>query len=149
MGLKRQADDPAHDLVPVKRPRCDHDGQTSGPQKTTSHPVLSQYYPTVLALREYVLSRLPCTSRIRRKKIRRIGRGPGPLSEAEARVSHLLDTTFIGAPEVSKEQLDEKGKAAATYSQTNEESNVTLSDVFGKSTFSQTEVCHLVAGGGT
>ena len=138
MGPKRQAHGRTDDLASVKRPRHEHNERT--PQKAIGHPILTQYYPTVLTLREYVLSRLPSTSRIRRKKIFRIGRGPSPLSETETRVSHLLDTTLVGAPEISKEQLDERWKERVTYSQMNEESEVTLSDVFGKATFSQAEV---------
>lgn len=138
MGPKRQADGRADDLASVKRPRHEHNERT--PQKAISHPIFTQYYPTVLTLREYVLSRLPSTSRIRRKKISRIGSGPSPLSETETRVSYLLDTTLVGAPEISKEQLDEKWKERVTFSQMTEESEVTLSDVFGKATFSQAEV---------
>lgn len=143
MAPKRQADD--DNMVSAKRPRHEHNERTNRPGKAISHPILAQYYPVVLTLREYVLSRLPSTSRLRRKKISRIGRGPGPLSETEARVSHLLDTTLVGAPEISKDQLDERWKQRVTYSQTNEDSTVTLSDVFGNASFSQAEVRHLSA----
>ena len=139
MALKRQTDDRTNDLVPAKRRRYAN-GDTNRPGKEIGHPVLARYYATVLTLREYVLSRLPSTSRIRRRKIRRIGRGPLPLSETEGRVSHLLDTTLVGAPEIVKEELDERWKERASSSQENEESNVTLSDVLGNSTFSQAEV---------
>ena len=140
MGTKREARGRINDLAPVKRPKRDHGGLVNRANEAVTHPVLSQYYASVSTLREYVLSRLPSTSRIRRNKVRRVGRGPGPLTERETRLSHLLDTTWVGAPEISREQLDDRWNGRVPYSQTNEESNVTLSDVLGNSTFSQAEV---------
>lgn len=140
MVRKRLAHGHTADLVPTKRPRREHTRTTDGVGKTITHPILTHYYPCVLTLREYVLSRLPSTSRLRRKKIRGIGRGPGPLSEKETQVSHLLDTTFIGSPAIVKGQPDDLKKEWVAYSQQNDESNVTLSDALGNPVFSQTEV---------
>ena len=78
------------------------------------HPLLSAYYPTVLTLRAYILSRLPATSKTRRRKILGLGEHsrvvPLPLessatpAKAEKEVEHgledllanLLDTTLVG-----------------------------------------------------
>lgn len=141
-ALKRQAVGTINPAAPVKRPRCGPNEHASRHWGTVSHSLLVQYFPFVLTLREYALSRLPSTSRIRRKKISRVGRGQGPLSETETRLSHLLDTTLVGAPEIVKDQSDEKWKELVT-SQTGDDSNVTLADVFGNSTYSQVEVRRL------
>lgn len=138
-ALKRQADSTIKCTAPVKVPRCEPKEHASRRREPVSHYLIAQYFPVVITLREYALSRLPSTSRIRRKKISRVGRGQGPLSETETRLSHLLDTTLVGAPETTRDQSDETWKELVT-SQTGEESNVTLADVFGNSTYSQVEV---------
>ena len=141
-ALKRQAGGTIKDAAPAKRPRCEPNTNASRRRGTVSHSLLAQYFPVVLTLREYALSRLPSTSRIRRKKISRVGRGQGPLSETETRLSHLLDTTLVGAPEKVNDQSDEEWKELVT-SQTGDDSNVTLADVFGNATYSQAEVRRL------
>lgn len=138
-ALKRQAESNINSAAPAKRPRCGPNEHVNRHRGTISHSLLDQYFADVLTLREYALSRLPSTSRIRRKKISRVGRGQGPLSETETRLSHLLDTTLVGAQERANDQSDEKWKELVT-SQTGDDSNVTLADVFGNSTYSQGEV---------
>ena len=46
----------------------------------TSHPTLSLYYPQILTLRDYLLSKLPPSSKSRRRKIANIKKGAGPRS---------------------------------------------------------------------
>ncbi|SPO00927.1 related to telomerase reverse transcriptase [Cephalotrichum gorgonifer] len=137
---KRDANWTAKGQAPSKRQRCEANKHNNQARSSVTHSLLAQYYPSVLTLRSYVLSKLPSTSRIRRKKIARIGKDPGPLSEAETQVSHLLDTTLVGVPEKSKDQSGERWKKFESFSQRNDESSVTLSDVFGKATFSQAEI---------
>ncbi|KAF5516403.1 Telomerase reverse transcriptase [Colletotrichum siamense] len=68
-------------------------------QNAVRQSVLLQYYDNVQNLREYLLSRLPSSSRLRRKKIASIGLSRTSLAKealpAEADLSKLLDSTLI------------------------------------------------------
>ena len=69
------------------------------------HPVLSLYYRNVLTLRDYLLSNLPGTSKVRRRKIASIlpdtssphhgDQGTNPLSQNDHRLSKLLHNTLV------------------------------------------------------
>ena len=91
------------------------------PQVSTTHPTLSLYYPQVLTLRDFLISKLPKAARARRRKIAYLGRlspapsatGDGPLAPdrsfnigslagdgshvADACLSHLLDSVLVCA----------------------------------------------------
>ncbi|KAH9243487.1 hypothetical protein K456DRAFT_1779401, partial [Colletotrichum gloeosporioides 23] len=68
-------------------------------QNAVRQSVLLQYYDNAQNLREYLLSRLPSSSRLRRKKIASIGLSRTSLAKealpAEADLSKLLDSTLI------------------------------------------------------
>ncbi|KAI1813578.1 hypothetical protein GGS20DRAFT_470747 [Poronia punctata] len=95
------------------------------------HPILSQYYPQVQTLREYVIAKLPATSRIRRRKVTAVGivsKSPDKApSEVERSLGALLDTTFVGIPSSA---TDEEGRLEEWrhFSQRGDESYVTLSN---------------------
>ncbi len=63
------------------------------------HALLVQYYPSIKTLREYALSKLPESSRLRRKKVAAVGLAVGPpgkvLTDRERAMGHLLDTTLV------------------------------------------------------
>ncbi|KAI4267754.1 MAG: hypothetical protein LQ337_008202 [Flavoplaca oasis] len=61
------------------RKRVCRDANNSTPI-ATSHPTLSLYYPQILTLRDYLLSKLPPSSKSRRRKIANIKKGFGPRS---------------------------------------------------------------------
>jgi hypothetical protein len=62
------------------------------------HPVLRCLYPEVLSLRHYVLSRLPGTSKNRRRKISQLGQSEGPrLDGLDSELARLLDSALVGA----------------------------------------------------
>ncbi|KAB8336764.1 hypothetical protein FH972_021073 [Carpinus fangiana] len=79
-------------------------------QKLTSHthvthPVLDRYYPTLLNLRQHLLSKLPSSSQKRRQRLLKLGKrlslpsGTGDNNleaKQEAALCRLLDTTIIG-----------------------------------------------------
>ncbi|KAJ0289364.1 hypothetical protein COL940_001561 [Colletotrichum noveboracense] len=69
-------------------------------QNAVRQSVLLQYYDNAQNLREYLLSRLPSSSRLRRKKIASIGLSHTSLAKealpAEADLSKLLDSTLSG-----------------------------------------------------
>lgn len=110
------------------------------------HAILTQYFREVLTLRNYVLSKLPDSSRIRRRKIAAIGIASSPqdeVSEVDRSVGALLDSTLVGLAEQTKTIPDNRWEQWTTFSQRGDESYVTLSDGLAGAAFSQSEVCHL------
>ena len=113
---------------------------------TAQHAVLNQLYPRVCSLRGYILSRLPPTSRIRRRKVAAVGRAEGSpapaISEVERSLAALLDDALVGvsAEPVCDAPADNRWEHWTTFSQKGDESYVTLSDGIAGSKFSQTEV---------
>ncbi|KAI1828107.1 hypothetical protein F4861DRAFT_243412 [Xylaria intraflava] len=93
------------------------------------HPVLSQYYAHVQSLREYIIAKLPSSSKIRRRKVSAVGivsRFSGmPLSDLEQRLGTLLDTTFVGLSQLG---IEAGNHPAEGCNQRGDESYVTLSN---------------------
>ncbi|KAI0898209.1 hypothetical protein F4806DRAFT_350439 [Annulohypoxylon nitens] len=96
------------------------------------HAVLNQFYPQVLTLRDYVLSKLPATSRLRRKKVAAVGTTKKPSdstpSDVERSLGTLLDSTLIGIPGGLKSPEDHILLGWKNFSQRGDESYVTLSN---------------------
>ncbi|CAJ2501650.1 Uu.00g045030.m01.CDS01 [Anthostomella pinea] len=122
----------SEDEPPTKRGKT-----TVGPEQSLSsqnqHAVLNQFYPQVSTLRNYVLSKLPSSSRIRRKKVTAVGaRGKSldtSLSDVECSLGALLDTTLVGIPENPKDDGDSRVEGWRNFSsQKGDESYVTLSN---------------------
>ncbi|KAI6350784.1 hypothetical protein MCOR25_010392 [Pyricularia grisea] len=114
-----------------------------------THLVLSQYFPCLQTLREHLLSSLPSSSRIRRRKIAAIGdRVDGKDGAAdktlEAAVAHLLDSTIVAASEERAAPSDGRWEQWANFSQRGDESYVTLSDGVTKALFCQSEIVSFV-----
>lgn len=67
--------------------------------QTVLEGILGQYYETVQTLRQYVLARLPASSRLRRKKIASVTSNGWPSNpehkEHEAGLGRLLDSTLV------------------------------------------------------
>jgi len=131
---------------PKKSRRVDGTSDT-GKLVIVSHPLLSQLYPHVQTLRDYVLSKLPASSRLRRKKIASVGLSSEasgkPVTETEQNVARLLDTTVVASLTQSEAPVDDRWEKWNSFSQKGDESYVTLSDGFTGVSFSQTEVCRL------
>lgn len=106
-------------------------GNSSLVEPRVQHPVLSQFYPLVQSLRQYIIAKLPSSSRIRRKKVFSVGLvGKSPdtsPSEVELSLGSLLDTTLVG---LSKPPTDEDDRIEGwkNFSQRGDESYVTLSN---------------------
>ncbi|KAL7960875.1 hypothetical protein V8C34DRAFT_43299 [Trichoderma compactum] len=106
--------------------------------------LLLLHYPVVSTLREHVLSSLPDTSKIRRKKITALGSSKDA-SAIEKQLAHVLDSTLVG---ISASTSPKSGPEGATwqqwlsYSQKADESNVTISNGIAASIAIQSEVCH-------
>ncbi|KAK8055527.1 hypothetical protein PG993_000754 [Apiospora rasikravindrae] len=112
------------------------------------HVVLDQYYPQLLTLRDYVLLKLPATSRIRRRKIASTGSSAaasnGEITDIERAVGQVLDTTLVGVAQQTKCIPDKRFEQWETFSQRGDESYVTLSDGLTGARFSQSEIVDFV-----
>ncbi|KAI1281011.1 hypothetical protein F5Y07DRAFT_315892 [Xylaria sp. FL0933] len=115
------------------------------------HPVLSQYYPHVQSLREYIITQLPPSSRIRRRKISAIGivnkSHSSPLTDTERSLGVLLDNTLIGYPNPKAEEGISRMDGWKDFSQRGDESYVTLSNgvagfVESQALVSECRSCH-------
>ncbi|KAL4990387.1 hypothetical protein BDW68DRAFT_40668 [Aspergillus falconensis] len=66
------------------------------------HPVISLYYRQVVTLRQYILQRIPLSSRARRRRIAAVGGNdaakdcPTSVPKREKDLADLLDTTLVG-----------------------------------------------------
>lgn len=100
--------------------------------------VLAQYYPQVLSLREYLLSKLPETSKIRKKKISSVGKRTDD-SEDNRRVSEFLDRTLVGVSKCTDFSSNERWQHRSTFTQRADDS-VSCANPAAAPMFSQSEV---------
>ena len=133
--------------LPCKKARTGESQKAPPPASLTRHAVISQYYPSVLSLRQYMLAKLPSSSRIRRKKITIAGRASqssdGNVNEIGESLGRLLDTTLIGLSEETKSNAEDLWNQWTSFSQRADESTVTLSDGLAGAAFSQSEVSRI------
>ena len=104
--------------------------------------LLRQCYPQVCTLRQYCLSRLPASSRLRRKKIAALGQNSEPRN-VEVNLSGLLDTTLVCSAKQEEQQLETshiRWQQWLSFSQKGDESYVTLAGGPEASVFCQSEV---------
>ena len=107
--------------------------------------LLTLYYPCVKSLRSYLLSRLPASSRIRRKRLASFGKNAiipeggqaQPQDALEELLTRTLDTTLVAYTDtpLSNEDVEacrgpDLQQLRVTFSQSKkaDESNVTISD---------------------
>jgi telomerase reverse transcriptase len=136
-----------------KRPRPNH--RVHGAQKrqkisersnsqdlVVKEAVLAQFYPQVLSLRDFLISKLPANSKVRRKKILSVGKKPD--SEADQKLSKHLDQTLVGVSKQVVISQQERWHQWATFSQKADDS-VSFANLTGAGMFSQSEVgtCYL------
>ncbi|KAI0136574.1 hypothetical protein BJ170DRAFT_18292 [Xylariales sp. AK1849] len=111
------------------------------------HDILGQYFSGVLTLRDYVLLKLPDSSRIRRKRIASIG-GEGfaetVVTAVELSVGALLDLTLVGLSGKAKPISDNRWEQWSNFSQKGDDSYITLSDGLAGAAFSQSEIVDFV-----
>ncbi len=112
--------------------------------------VLGQYYPRVETLRAYLLTRLPASSRIRRKKLAAVGKAADP-SAVEQLLGSVLDTALVafgvqqdghGADDLQALDADGRQQLRESFSQTRcaDESYVSVSHAAGGACSPQAEV---------
>jgi len=103
--------------------------------------VFAQYYPRVISLREYLISKLPTTSKIRKKKILSFGKNITSNGEEEdGTFSDFLDQTIIGVRNYVDISPQERIQQWTSFSQRLDTSNSTLANLTGAGMFSQSEV---------
>ena len=148
---KRHATSNASDPA-AKRPRPASLDARPGLNRLIANSMLPLYYPRVTTLREYLLSRLPASSRSRRRRIlaccasSRDDAVPAPESaqgsastRRQGKVAELLDTIVVGYHDVKIANEDEEAlvhdweqfsqKARSTGMSGVGDMSITLSDV--------------------
>ena len=128
-----------------KRKETDDDTSNSKRQRISSgdtpvrRDLLERCYASVTTLREHILSKLPSGSRLRRKKIGSLGQGDD-LSVTEERLEQLLDTSLVCIRKPQHEVQDTRWEQWLSFSQTGDESYVSISNGISGCEFSQSEV---------
>ncbi|KEY71113.1 hypothetical protein S7711_00935 [Stachybotrys chartarum IBT 7711] len=125
------------DASPVKKLK---DSDSSTPVR---RDLLESSYTRVSSLRAYVLSQLPKTSRIRRKKITGLG-SQHNASEATSQLAKFLDTTLVCTNSLVDELDDSISEQWQFFSQKADDSNVTISGGVAASVHIQSEIVDFV-----
>lgn len=102
--------------------------------------VLGRYYTQVFTLREYLLSKLPVTSKIRRRKILAVGRSRKSVGEDEDVLADHLDQVLVGVLNHGDISPEERLQQRTAFSQRvdTSDSNIGNTSILGG--FSQVEV---------
>jgi telomerase reverse transcriptase len=137
MAGKRKRTRPNH-AIEGEQKRRKIAGDSTTKDAVVRQAVLAQFYPQVLSLREYLLSKLPANSKIRRKKILLVGKKPDA-GDADRKLSAFLDATLVGVSKCKELPLEERWKQWTTFSQKPEDSTVSA-DRSGLGVYSQSEV---------
>ncbi|PNY25820.1 Telomerase reverse transcriptase, partial [Tolypocladium capitatum] len=133
----------------VKRKRSDDDAPgrrclgASRRDSPVNRDLLRHVYPVVRPLRDYVLCKLPSSSRLRRKKIASLGRRQDA-GEVERSLARVLDTTLVCSSEQEPNRDDGVYQQYLSFSQRGDESHVTLSDGISASADVQSEILDFV-----
>jgi hypothetical protein len=112
----------------------------SGKQPLVQHAVLAQYYPQVLSLREYLLSKLPPTSKTRRKKISSVGKKARPNAQNDEVFATFLDRTLIGVRSNKDVPQQERLQQWTSFTQHVDTSDSGFANLSGVGIYSQSEV---------
>lgn len=123
-----------------KRQKLSGDFQTHANDPVVKHALLAQHYPEVLSLRQYLLSKLPSASKIRRKKIVTIGRHTGPeTSDRDKALAHVLDQTLVGVSKYGGASQEDRWQQWTSFSQ-KADTSISAFNISGIGLFSQSEV---------
>lgn len=129
--------------VDIKRQRISDASKPAS--SAVKQSVLEQFYPRVVTLREYLLSKLPKESKIRRRKVataetcrHQASNAADSIEEEEAaRIANVLDTTLVGVPDVKGDSTKRGNRWNAHVATQMESSEITF---LGDSASSQSEV---------
>jgi len=133
----------------VKRQKNRH--PTLSVENSAGHLVLGRYYPKVQTLRQYLLSKLPNSSKSRRRKIASLVCNPkdddlkfrsagneDSDEKGDSQLATLLDSTLVAVGEVTASELICRTKDFEFFSQ---QLSSTVASSLGEGTVSQPEVC--------
>lgn len=136
---RSRASRPGPDASAAKRQKISPSSRAKDP--LVKQAVLATYFPKVCTLREYLVSKLPPRSKIRRKKILSVGHQPKPgCEEEQACLAKFMDKTLIGVLQNADITQTERTQQWAAVSQREETSVSGFADCTGVGTFSQSEV---------
>jgi telomerase reverse transcriptase len=110
---------------------------TNSKDPIIKHALLAQYYPQVLSLREYLLSKLPTASKVRRKKILFAGRRSDS-KQSDKNLARFLDETLIGVCDGHGISHQDRWRQWTAFSQKADES--AFANLSGVGVYSQSEV---------
>ncbi|KAL2133055.1 hypothetical protein VTI74DRAFT_2994 [Chaetomium olivicolor] len=140
---------PGHDNSSADRPPKHVKRAHVTRDAVVEHELLSQYYPETQTLRQYVLAKLPVSSRIRRRKIASAGLPKSGseklLTEDEIALGELLDSTVVACRHQTEADSDLRWEQWVAFSQKGDKSyDVTLSDGLEGYIYSQAEIVDFV-----
>ncbi|KAL2212499.1 hypothetical protein CC79DRAFT_421481 [Sarocladium strictum] len=117
----------------------------SAPSNPVQRDLLTQYYSSVTTLREYLLSSLPRSSRLRRKRLSSLC-SAADRGELESQLATLLDTALVCAAKTNtnKDEVRWAQWAAFSSAQKHDDSTVTISNGLSGSHFCQNEIVDFV-----
>ncbi|GAB1310439.1 Telomerase reverse transcriptase [Madurella fahalii] len=129
---------------PAKHVKCGNAARDT----IIGHALLTQYYSEIQTLRQYVVSKLPASSRLRRRKIASVGRSPSSPEQSRATderaLGELLDSTIVASRQHAEDTEDHRWEQWVGFSQRGDESYMTLSEGLQGSVFSQSEIVDFV-----
>jgi telomerase reverse transcriptase len=119
-------------------------GNLTSNASVVKQALLAQYYPQVISLRQYLLSKLPTSSKTRRKKILTLGRTPDVGGDGngtdDCKLGEFMDSTLIGVLKTEEASPGERLQQWTSFSQLADTSNSTLSNSSGTGVVCQSEV---------
>ncbi|KAI9650201.1 Telomerase reverse transcriptase [Ciborinia camelliae] len=128
-----------------KRQRVCGDFRSKDPP--VKQALLTKYYPNVLCLRDYLLSKLPVSSKVRRKKLLSVGRktsegqgGDQNDEDEDILLGDFLDGTLIGVSSNNGSLQEDRSKEWNSFSQRGDISLSTIANSCGTDLYSQSEV---------
>lgn len=133
-----------------KKTKGADDQSTKATTVNATHPVLQRLYPEVLTLRQYLLSRLPSSSKNRYRKLSQLGHaipaGDKNTADLDNAVVQLLDSALVCNPGVQLEKdkatsfSEEREKDIEAFTQ--QRSQSTPGGTFKPGYYRQSEVGH-------
>lgn len=135
--MKKNVKRKYHENDALENKKIKHNHVTS----LVKRDLLQQHYPYVQTLREYLLERLPSTSRLRRRKIANVSYQEGADND-QNRLCRLLDTCLVCFDERKLEKDPTRWEQWVSFSQRADESYVTLSGGLSAAIFSQPEASY-------
>jgi telomerase reverse transcriptase len=136
MGGKRKRSRPNHQ-VEGDQERQKISETSNSKEAVVKEALLTQFYPRVSSLREFLMSKLPPSSKVRRKKILSVGKNTD--SGADQKLSKFLDQTLVGVSKHKGVSQEERWQQWTTFSQKANDS-VSFANLSGIGLFSQSEV---------